>query len=268
MAELVLKADLAPLSVADSLDMTVSTYLPSQDRGLVYLPAENAFPPNERIAPWHLLHHPGYWLRLSARSAKRRLRLAYSIPDEDWQPPSGTSPVSTRGSKSTTYDTYLAPEPAQEAPGVENGFNHSADIVRRIEVASAQFQDRKQRRFVERLQLDLGREFFRKQDFEKSIQIVRQLWEDCSWRAEKWWLPLFELNALLHGCAEQTGDLQALVLADFELHHPQLRLKSPNSPELKLDLMKCGSTMPPHEKEDITLLPDNVASFRKCAPVS
>jgi trafficking protein particle complex subunit 11 len=262
MAELIQRADIPAISVIDSIDMTTSMIL-AKSENTTFLPPEKVFVGVERIPPWHHMHHPGYWMRMSARSAKRRLRYANAVPEEDRAPPQ-QSPASSVAQRSRTYDTYLCPWPHEECSYPSpDGFDHGKDIIDRLQTATKSFNGRKQKRFADRLDLEIGRELLRKQDYEGAVQHLRPIWEDCSWRREKWWLPLFELNRIMAECARQAGDIPALTSALFELHAPYLRLVR----DMRIDLMDCVKTAKASdseaEKPKVELSPNSVASFRK-----
>jgi solute carrier family 25 protein 38 len=246
MAELILRADIPSISVTDSIDMTASMIL-SKSENATFSPPEKIFTAIERLPPWHHMHHAGYWFRLSAKSAKRRLRYAKDIPEEDRAEPQ-RSPASAVAQRSRTYDTYLCPAPHEEYSDPDHeGFDHGADIINKLQLSSIEFNDRKQKRFVERLRLEVGRELLRKCSYQEGLDHLRDLWHNCSWRQEKWWLPLFELNRVLAECARQVGDIQVLASVLFELYAPQLRLLR----DMKIDLMDCGKS--------ITVVPEQEA---------
>ena len=262
MAELIQRADIPALSITDSIDMTVSTIPSTKPDNTTFLPPEKAIPVGERLPPWNHLHHPGYWLRLSARSAKRRRRFAQEIPEEDRAPP-GRSPASAVAHRQHTYDLYMCPEPHVEFPiPPAQGFSHEADIIERLGSAARSFNERNQNRFADRLRLEIAREYLRKGESDEAVKLLKALWQSSSWRKEKWWLPLFELTRTLSECAHSAGDITALVSTLFELHSPHLRFFK----DMKLDLMNCGKGITTAGDEGIvkpvvTLSPDSVTSF-------
>ncbi|KAF2667716.1 hypothetical protein BT63DRAFT_441300 [Microthyrium microscopicum] len=261
MAQLIQRAEIQALSMADSIDLTVSSAAAREFGNPVYMNPEKSIPINEKVLPWHHLHHPGYWMRLSARSAKRRKRYALDMPEEDRTPP-GQSPASAVAHRSNTYDIYLCPEPHEEYPiGADNeGFDHTKDIVARLQSASDAFKERSQTRFSERTQLEIGRELLRKGAFQEATNLLKTLWERSAWRKERWWMPLFELTRTLNECAQRAGDIAVLASTVFELHSPHLRLFR----DMKLDLMNCGQSLkakPDGEKPSVQLTAGAVVSF-------
>lgn len=256
MAELIRKAEIPAISVMDSIDMTTSMIL-AKSENATYLQPERAFTGVERIPPWHHMHHTGYWMRLSARNAKRRLRYSNAIPEEDRVTPQ----MSSAPQRSKIYDTYLCPQPYEEASDSSHqGFDHATDIIERLDASNEAFVERKQKRFSQRLQLEIGREHIRKQDYKRAVDVLRTIWKECSWREEKWWLPLFELDRLLAEAARYAEDTAVLVSAIFELHAPQLRMMR----DMKLDLMNCAKsskTVESESKPKIRLSPSSTRSF-------
>jgi solute carrier family 25 protein 38 len=257
MAELIQRADIPGMKITDSVDMTASTIL-SQPESAVYMPPEKSLG-LDRLYPWHHLHHPGYWMRLSTRSAKRRRRYAMEIPEEDRTPP-GMSPASTMAKRSGTYATYLCPEPHEEANASGDGFDHSADIIDRLQLSARVFSEKGQSRFAERIKLEIGRELLRKGDYKDAVRLLKAVWDDCSWRREKWWIPLYELNRALAEGARACADIPALVSTVFEMHSPHLRLRR----DTRLDLMACSRGLAVEEKcIKVPISPGSVMSFRK-----
>jgi hypothetical protein len=181
------------------------------------------------------------------------------IPEEDRTPP-GMSPASTMAKRSGTYDTYLCPEPHEEYNPSGNGFDHSSDIIERLTLSARIFSEKGQGRFSERLRLEIGRELLRKGDSEDAVRLLKAVWDDCSWRREKWWIPLYELNRALAEGARACADVSTLVSTVFEMHSPHLRLRR----DTRLDLMACSRGMTIEEKSPpINISPDSVTSFCK-----
>jgi hypothetical protein len=259
MAQLIQRADVRALSIVDSLDLTVSTTVAKTGNTTFLAPEKNVLP-GDTIPPWHYLHHPGYWLRLSARNAKRRRKYALDIPDEDRVPP-GEAPASAVSQRSNNYDMYLAPEPHEEYPLPPiQGFDHTGDVLDRLTLASRAFQEREQTRFSERIQLEIGRELLRKGSFEDGVKLLKPLWQSCSWRRERWWMPLFELIRTLSECAKGAKDVGVLAGTIFELHSPYLRLFR----DMKLDLMNCAQALRSEahdEKPSVQLSAESIMSF-------
>ena len=216
MAQLIQKAELpvfrvqAPLSESDPNLNVVNA--------LFSLP-EKAFPVGERLAPWQLLHHPGYWYNVSAQYAQKRLRYALAIPEEDRASPS-MSPAQQVSQRNQTYDYYLVPEPHIEnpMPGVSGGFEHWKDIVEKLTSASFEFDARGQRRKVEQLQFEVARTLIYAEKFAEALKILRPLWQSMSWRREGWWNIASEVIWALYDCALRTRDAETYLVAEWELY--------------------------------------------------
>lgn len=214
MAEIMQKAELPVFAIVPpAKDVDVLR----EGENIVYAPVERAIPIGERLPPWHLMHHAGYWLRLSAEHAMKRHRLAENIPDEDRTPP-GQSPAAMVASRYGTYDTYLCPEPHVEhaLPG-NKGFDHTSDIVDTLNQSISEFYARGQQRFVDKLQLDVGKELIRAGSFSEALSVLKPVWEGMTWRKEQWWPLVSEVTRALHECALRTQDAWTVVATEWEL---------------------------------------------------
>jgi solute carrier family 25 protein 38 len=182
---------------------------------------EKHFPIGERLPPWELLHHPGYWYKISADHAKRRLRLAQEIPEEDRTPP-GLSPATKVSSRNQVYDTYLVPEPHLEAPtnATPGAFEHWTDIVMKLNEAIPEFEARGQLRKIEQLKLEVSKTLLRAKQYDDAFLTLRPLWESMSWRREGWWNIASEVLWALHECALHVQDRETYVLTEWELYSP------------------------------------------------
>jgi trafficking protein particle complex subunit 11 len=183
----------------------------------LHLPPEKAIAIGERIQPWELLHHPGYWYYMASRHLIARRNLAMAIPEEDRSPP-GSSPASTTASKAYTYDTYLCPNPHEENPlrGYE-GVNHSALIIDSLSKAIAEFKQRGQSRVIQELQLISGKESMKAEEWDDALRTFRPLWQKMSYRKEGWWNAVEEISWALRNAAAHAGDGGSVVAVDWEL---------------------------------------------------
>ena len=212
MAELIQKSELPIFSIPNvqkggELALTLSTYSPP----------EKAFPVGERLPPWELLHHPGYWLNIATRHLYERRVLAEAIPDEDRILPEQLRP-SGGASKSNIYDTYLCPEPFIEySLSRESGVDHSALVMESIRRTIHQFEQRGQTRTVERLNLELAREEMRVGSWGDALKILRPLWVGMSWRREGWLDLVAEVGWALRECASHVGDGGHIIGPEWEL---------------------------------------------------
>ena len=191
----------------------------------------------ERLPPWQLLHHSGYWLAQAAAFNDERRMLAEQIPDEDRVPPD-MSPASQAAHRNQTYDSYLCPEPYQERPLVGgNGFDHCKETVDLLEKAATSFTAHGQDRMAAKMKLQVGTQYILFKRHLEAYAVLRSLWEDKVWKKEKWDLIACEVTRLLSTCALQAQDRKMTLLTSWELasrcvslHCPFRSLKAdPNS---------------------------------------
>lgn len=207
MTELITKADLPPFSPSRG---------PEFDPAIMLGP-EKAIPVGERLLPWTLLHHQGYWLRRSAEHTVLRRALAERIPEEDRVSP-GQSPASQLANKSYLYDTYLAPEPHLEVPlDGKPGFNHSQLLLETLESSRAYFYARDQSRTAEKISFDMAKEYVHVEKWTEAYAILAPLWSDLSWRRSGWWELVFEVALVLRKCALMLKEAEMVLRIDWEL---------------------------------------------------
>jgi hypothetical protein len=183
----------------------------------IFVPPEKPIQ-GERLQPWELLHHPGYWYRNAARHHMLRRDLAHTIPDQYRKAPE-PSAASAGANKAYIYDTYLCPEPHEEFPLEGDGTNHSKLIVDCLAVARKEYQSRKQFRLAGELALDCARELARVEAWDDVVALLRPLWTDASTRAEGWADVESELNWLLRAAAVHAGMGDLVVSIDWGLLH-------------------------------------------------
>jgi trafficking protein particle complex subunit 11 len=200
MAELIQKSEI--------LGLAPSTFT-------LYLQPEKAVM-GERLQPWELLHHPGYWYRAAARHAVARRELAYSMPEEDRRAPN-SSPASQVASKAYTYDTYMCPEPHEEYPLEKEGVNHSKLILGYLETARSEYQAREQLRIAAEITLECAKEMANVKSWSEVITTLRPLWEDMSFRAESWEDITEDLSWTLRTAAAHIGVGDLIIAIDWEL---------------------------------------------------
>ncbi|KAH0563136.1 hypothetical protein GP486_002291 [Trichoglossum hirsutum] len=212
MAELIQKSELPVFSIPDVPKGGEIASAP-----FVYSPPEKAFPVGERLPPWELLHHPGYWLSIATKHLYERRALAEAIPDEDRMPPDQTRP-SARANKPNVYDTYLCPEPFIEySLSRQDGVDHSALILESIRRTLYEFEQRAQTRTVERLKLELAQEEMRACNWGNALKILRPLWAEMSWRKEGWLDLVAEVGWATRECASHVGDGGHIIGPEWEL---------------------------------------------------
>ena len=212
MAQLVDRAGIMALNMNEQLDPNI------RKTGAIFCLPEKSIPIGERISPWDLLHHQGYWLDESQKHTRIRRWLAHNIPEEDRTPP-GQSPASVIASKVDLYDTYLAPPPNEEVPLTgEGGYNHSEEIINTIRNAITFFSTRRQFRMVERLYLQLGQQLMAANLHEDALQILKPIWTSLSWREAGWWMLANEVGWAIHDCAQAADDSETLLRVVWELY--------------------------------------------------
>jgi hypothetical protein len=184
-----------------------------------YANPEKQFPIGERLPPWELLHHAGYWYKVSADHAKRRYIKSRDIPEEDRMPP-GMSPATKVSNRNQAYDYYLVPEPHKEVSmqGTSGGFEHWKDIAEKLNAAIAEFETRGQRRRVEQLQLEVSRTLLHVKRFDDAFKVLKPLWQSMAWRREGWWSLASEVLWGLHECALRVRDPATYVATEWELY--------------------------------------------------
>ncbi|CAN9176072.1 unnamed protein product [Alternaria alternata] len=182
MAEIVRRTELPIFKIKDPLsDPDPLIDFP----GALYSQPEKQFPVGERLPPWELLHHAGYWHKIASDHAKKRYILAREMPEEDRTPP-GMSPAAKVSARNQIYDHYLVPHPHEEypVPGIGNGFEHWKDISAKLNDAIAEFKTRGQHRKVDQMQLEVARTLLHVRKFDDALKVLRPLWETMAWRKE------------------------------------------------------------------------------------
>jgi hypothetical protein len=214
MAEVIQMADLPVFAFPEPNRLSTSEAARPIE---VYAAPERTIPIGERIAPWQLLHHEGYWLNQAIKGTIERRKLAEEVPEEDRSSPA-QSTASQIASKFDMYDTYLCPEPYLESPlPGHQGFNHSAMILAMFEVIKGHFSRRNQGRAVEQIKLRMVREYMKQAAWHDALRVSKELWSISSWRRAGWWNLLEELGWVLRECATHVGDGGTVVSVDFEL---------------------------------------------------
>lgn len=211
MAQLISRAQIPNFSSPDILKDG------SRIQESIFVPAEKIIPTGERLFPWELLHHEGYWLHRSAKHSMLRRALAEQIPEEDRNPP-GLSPASQIASKSYLYDTYLVPETHVEAPQAgREGFDHSSLILNTLKASLEEFSKRGQIRKTESLSLEIAKEYMRVGSWSEAHNILRPLWPSLTWRSAGWWELMEEFAWALRECALRLQDSETIIRVDWEL---------------------------------------------------
>ena len=212
MAQLVGRAEILTVSPPKISDPQLTR------AATIYALPEKGVTTGERLAPWELLHHEGYWLKRATRHVQNRRTLALQIPEEDRASP-GHSPASVIANKAHLYDTYLTLEPHDEYPvGGKSGFGYSNDIVNTLQDAGNQFSRRNQDRASAHLQLEMAKEHMQSGSWQEAINSLRLLWSNSTWRQAGWWDLLQEVGWSLRETALQIGDAETVLRVEWELH--------------------------------------------------
>ncbi|KAK0385413.1 hypothetical protein NLU13_7889 [Sarocladium strictum] len=207
----------------------------------------------DRLQPWELLHHTGYWHRIAARHLVIRRKFAHIISDEDRVEPD----PAVAGKKTFSYDTYLCPEPHEEYPLDGTGANHSKLIIDALTLARQQFEARDQKRFCAEIALECATEYVNTRSWNEAITTLQPLWEDLSFRGEHWTDVAEDLCWLMRRAGAETGRADLVITADWEL----MNKKFTRRPQWPYDLRKSLDGMSVDEKPVLSLKEGAVGSF-------
>jgi hypothetical protein len=208
-------AELTRRAALPALEKTGQNELPST---LPYAPPEKSLSAVDRLPPFLMLHHAGYWLRLALNGARSRWQRSLLIPEEDRSSPDG-SPASAVAKRSRAYDTYLVPPPHKEFPETgKGGFDHVTALSELSELCVREFVAKGQIRLSEKIALNTGNDLLKAERFDEALKLFVSLWEDCTWRGDGWYALYNELVSKLHDCATRVGtDPQLIVATTWEL---------------------------------------------------
>ncbi|KAJ3570575.1 hypothetical protein NPX13_g5686 [Xylaria arbuscula] len=170
----------------------------------------------ERLQPWELLHHSGYWYRAAARHLVDRRAFAHSIPEQDRKPPDASSQIGVTR-KAYNYDTYMCPEPHEEYPLTGPGVKHAQLIYDQLALARSEFQKRRQKRASVELALDACRELERMGEWQQILELLAPLWRSIAFRSEGWWDITETISWTLRHAALEAGQKELIVAIDWEL---------------------------------------------------
>ncbi|EED20258.1 conserved hypothetical protein [Talaromyces stipitatus ATCC 10500] len=228
MAQLISRAELPAFS-AEFLQNPARLY------DSIFHPPEKGTSSDGNLLPWEYLHHQGYWLDRSARHTVRRRQLAEQIPEEH-RVAIDQVPASQAVAQSQFYDTYLAPEPAVEAPNPEgSGFDHNTLILQTLKAALQHFAARDQVRKVESLSLEIAQFHIIAKQWQEAYDILKPLWPHLTWRKGHWWDLMGEFAWALRSCALELHDIDTLFWVHWELLSKALPLR----PDWDYNLHRC-----------------------------
>ncbi|ODA82403.1 hypothetical protein RJ55_00910 [Drechmeria coniospora] len=219
----------------------------------LFLPAEKAVL-GERLKPWELLHHAGYWHRMAARHMASRRTLAHAMPDEDRVAPDAQS---LQPGKPYGLDTYMCPAPHQEYPLTGEGVNYSRLVVDCLMAARSQFQAYGQPRLTAEISIECARELASMESWEEAMTLLQPMWADGSFRSEEWLRASEDLCWIMRSAAVATGRADVVVSIDWELLHRRF----PKRPQWHYDLGKSLDGVKADNKPVVHLTDDSVPSF-------
>ncbi|KAF4436150.1 hypothetical protein F53441_13319 [Fusarium austroafricanum] len=223
--------------------------------GALFVPPDKSVL-GERVSPWELLHHTGYWYRIAARHLVARRKLAHQIPEEDRNSPD-TTPASAVASKAFAYDTYMCPEPYQEYPLSGKGVNHSQLVIDCLQAASSQFQSRKQGRLAAEISLEIAWEFANLSQWDDAVEMVLPFWEDIAFRSEGWVNISEDLCLTMRKIATGARCADLVVAADWEL----MSNKYLRRPQWHYDITRSLEGISVEKKPSISLSDEKTGSF-------
>ncbi|SPQ26893.1 4dbfc159-2390-4c87-a938-24764c198a3b [Thermothielavioides terrestris] len=222
----------------------------------LYLPPEKSIM-GERLQPWELLHHTGYWYRLAAEHLQARKTLARAIPEEDRRPPS-SSPASQVAKSAFAHDTYMCPDPYEEYPLAGAGVDHGRMIVDRLMRARSEFLERGQIRFAAEVSLECARELAVAKDWGAIVELLLPIWKQLPFRSEGWISIAEELSWSLRIAAAAVGNAEVVLLADWEL----LSQDFPKRAGWHYDITRSLEEVASPESKPSVVVPDSqLASF-------
>ncbi|KAK3316352.1 Gryzun, putative trafficking through golgi-domain-containing protein [Apodospora peruviana] len=231
----------------------IPEFAPSSSR--LYLLPEKAVM-GERLQPWELLHHTGYWYRMAAKHLSARRAFARAMPKDDRRSPS-FSPASQVASKAFTYDTYMCPEPHEEYPLDHSGVDHSQLIVECLIRARKEFLKRQQVRCAAELSLECARELVSIKDWPSIVELLRPIWRDMPFRTEGWLGIAEELSWILRTAAAMTAEADLVVAIDWELLNKEFTRRT-NWP---YDITRSLDGITPKSRPNIHISDARILSF-------
>ncbi|RYP92874.1 hypothetical protein DL770_001045 [Monosporascus sp. CRB-9-2] len=222
---------------------------------LLYRPPEKNLSA-ERLQPWELLHHPGYWYRAAARHLLDRRKFAHLIPEDDRKAPD-TYSAAQLANRAYSHDSYMCPEPYEEYPLVGEGVNHARMIFDHLMLAKTEFQKRRQFRLSAELALDCCRELERVEAWKQIVELLAPLWRTMPFRAEGWWDITEALSWTLRSAAVKVRHAALIVAIDWEL----LNRSFSKRPDWHYDITKSLDDVTLERPPTIEIGDDDVTSF-------
>ncbi|KAF2999137.1 hypothetical protein E8E14_005869 [Neopestalotiopsis sp. 37M] len=215
----------------------------------------------ERLQPWELLHHAGYWYKTASQHALDRRKLAYAIPDDSRKPPD-LSEVSKSAAKAyNAFDTYMCPEPYEEYPLDGEGFDHARYILKYLNAAKAEFQKRHQARLAAEIALGAAKELEYLKEWKQILELLTPMWRDSSFRREGWLGAAEALGWTLRKAAAKAGQADLVIAIDWEL----LNNSFSRLPNWHYDITKSLDNMQIDKRPEVSVNDDHLTSFLKAS---
>ncbi|KAF2722627.1 hypothetical protein K431DRAFT_338000 [Polychaeton citri CBS 116435] len=246
MAQLIGKAQLQTFAHIPDQTSDDATSIQSQ---LTYAMPEKSALNSERLPPFEFMHRAAYWHLLSAKKAEARWERAQAIPDEDRTPP-GQTQASSVANRTRIYDTYLVPDPHEEAGHPdEGGYEHLKDITAAYSRAIDDFKHHDQIRMAEQCRLDLGLALEKAGHWDDARQLLVPLWQETVWRDEHWHECFAILLQCLQRCLARSDKYASFRLAImWELLHQDVATHGLVT-QTNLDFSSCLDQPDVHEGE-------------------
>ncbi|KAI0022880.1 Gryzun, putative trafficking through golgi-domain-containing protein [Xylariomycetidae sp. FL0641] len=210
----------------------------------------------ERLQPWEMLHHAGYWHRAAAGHTLDRRKFAHAISEEDRKAPDTSAP-STSSGKTYKYDTYMCPEPFKEYPLEGTGVNHARLIFDSLTLATTEFQKRHQLRTSAELILESSKELERMKEWKQIVDLLAPVWRNMSFRTEGWWDIMTLVSWTSRAAAVKDGQKALTVAIDWEL----LNKGFSKRPGWHYDITRSLEEIDSEERPTINLDDEHLKSF-------
>ena len=183
----------------------------------VFCTREGSSASAERLSPWHLLHHSGYWLALAARYSNEMRILAEEAPEKD-EVPSDMSTIIQTAHQNQTLDSFYCSELYQDRPIARDGdFNQFSETIDLFGKSANSFDAWGQARMAAKMRLQIGIQFVTCEHYSEAFVLLRSLWESMLWRKENWSLLACEVTRMLFVCAMQVQSYDIAILTACEL---------------------------------------------------
>ncbi|PNS19776.1 hypothetical protein CAC42_7743 [Sphaceloma murrayae] len=232
MGQLITRADLPTFRPRESRDEDDGEADSDFTPITIFAPPEKAYAA-ERLPPFRLLHHAGYYYRMARKWALERYVRARAVPDEDRTPPNQT-PASQLADRTRSYDTYMAP-PAHEEMPAGSAYNEKISaIIQALDTAAVQeFDLRKQYRLRAHVGLEQAKFLSDEGKYEDALDVLTLIWNEMSWRQEGWWDLAGVICRDLHFLGAKAGRSRLCAEVQWEMQCGALGV---NSGELDTEL--------------------------------